>query len=165
MNKLSMSILLDEINRKFIYPAVQHRKKVLFNYVKGLNEKNSSHEAFYIYEASGNCTFVATPGYTHATSLIEKIYAFELLDYNQLEISKHIKIMDDLEISLSDVKKYLSYLNNKSNNITDVAYALPPHINQLVPLATPTTYLDTDLRNPQMYALLNELQIKLLLLS
>ena len=100
MNKLSMSILLDEINRKFIYPAVQHRKKVLFNYVKGLNEKNSNHEAFYIYEASGNCTFVATPGYTHATSLIEKIYAFELLDYNQLEISKHIKIMNDCSFTL-----------------------------------------------------------------
>ena len=75
------------------------------------------------------------------------------------------KVINDLYNTSTEIKVYLSYLNNKGSNLVDIAYALPPHINQLVPIETPANFETHDLRDPKMYGLLNELQIKLLLLT
>ena len=162
--KLNVSSLLWEIRSKYILPAIKTRETLLFKYLSSMSDTHSKEEGFRLRTSSGATYWLYV---SNDRNIINPptIYMFELPDYNQAEITKHIKCLDDLTATTAKVKTYLSYLNNKSNNVTDVAYALPPHINQLVPMITPTEYLDHDLRDPKMYALLNELQIKLLLLS
>ena len=162
--KLNVSLLLWEIRAKYILPAIKTRETLLFRYLSSMDSIDSKIEDIMLRTSSGmnfrlysvDDRYIDNP---------KNIYMFELPDYNQAEITKHLKCLNDLTASTAKVKTYLSYLNNKSNSVNDVAYALPPHINQLVPMATPTDYLEHDLRDPKMYTMLNELQIKLLLLS
>jgi len=162
--KLNVSSLLWEIRSKFILPAIKTRETLLFKYLASMDGIDSNVDDILLRTSSG----MNFQLYSTADRYINNpkyIYMFELPDYNQAEITKHIRCLDDLTETTAKVKAYLSYLNNKSNSVTDVAYALPTHINQLVPMITPTEYLEHDLRDPEMYTLLNELQIKLLLLS
>ena len=165
MRKLSMSSLLVKIYDKFIFPAIKHRKYLLLTYVKNMDEEHSNYIAFNLLQTNGENCFLHSSDDVYATTLTKNLYLFNLPDHNQVEINKNLQLIKNLEESVQIIKTYLSYLNNKSNNVCDIAYALPTHINQLVPMITPTTYCDDDLRDPEVYALLNELQIKLLLLS
>jgi len=164
MRKLNISALLWDIRTKYIVPAIATRETLLFKYLATIGEVNDKPEAFKLYTSSGT-NHILYAANSRSLDTPKAIYMFELPTYNQEEITKHLTCLSDLVAATARVKTYLSYLNNKSNSVHDIAYALPPHINQLVPMITPTEYLDHDLRDPQMYALLNELQIKLLLLS
>jgi hypothetical protein len=165
MQKLSMTGLLNSIDFKFIVPAIAQRRAILYNYLKNINEKTISAKAINLNYIRGNI-YLHNVDYefTHPNTHII-MFLYELPDYNQVEATKQLELIFQLESTLEQVKVYLSYLNNKANNVTDIAYALPAHINQLVPIVTPTAFEETDLRDPKLYSLLNELQIKLLLLS
>ena len=162
--KLNVSSLLWEVRSKYILPAIKTREGILFRYLASMDGIDSKVEDIMLRTSSGMNFHLYSVDDRYIDNP-KNIYMFELPDYNQAEITKHIKCLDDLTATTAKDKTYLSYLNNKSNSVTDIAYALPPHINQLVPMITPTEYLEHDLRDPEMYTLLNELQIKLLLLS
>tara|TARA_B110000908_G_C10227601_1_gene438836 strand:+ start:1470 stop:1964 length:495 start_codon:yes stop_codon:yes gene_type:complete len=164
MTKVSMIVLFKRINQKYVIPAIEKRKIVVFNYLQSVNE-TAAHEYAYDLNHNKGILSLVQPGYKYSPKPAKKIYLSDLPDYNQIEIKKHLYLLKDLEQVSGKIKTYLSFLNNKSNTAVDIAYALPPHINQLVPMDTPDTYLDDDLRDPVAYTLLNELQIKLLLLS
>tara|TARA_B110000238_G_scaffold198694_1_gene243985 strand:+ start:5964 stop:6461 length:498 start_codon:yes stop_codon:yes gene_type:complete len=165
MQKLSMTGLLNSIDSKFIVPAIAQRRALLYNYLKNINEETLLAKAINLNYMKGNF-YLHNVNYqfTHSDTHI-RMFLYALPDYNQVETLKQLELIFQLESTLEQVRVYLSYLNNKANNLTDIAHALPAHINQLVPMATPATFEETDLRDPKLYSLLNELQIKLLLLS
>lgn len=166
MDKLSMTTLLNSIQAKFVLPAIENRKQLLLKYVKNMNEETSTYLTFIIQEINGDQCFINTlDNKCDIANNVKVLNLFELPDFNQVEIKKHLQLIDNLRDSIKEIQVYLCYLNNKSDNVVDIAYALPAHINQLVPMVTPETYSIKDLRDPKTYALLNELQIKLLLLS
>ena len=166
MGKLSMTTLLNSIQTKFVLPAIKNRKQFLLNYLKSMTEENSKYLTFILQESNGNQSFINTSDDAcYLTDEVKTICLFDLPDFNQVEIKKHLQLIDNLRDSIKEIQVYLCYLNNKSDNVVDIAYALPAHINQLVPMVTPETYSIKDLRDAKAYALLNELQIKLLLLS
>jgi hypothetical protein len=166
MDKLSMTTLLNSIQTKFVLPAIEIRKKFLLNYLKSMTEENSRYLTFIVQESNGNQSLIDTSDDAcYLTDTVKTIYLFELPDFNQVEIKKHLQLIDNLRNSIKEIQVYLCYLNNKSDNVVDIAYALPAHINQLVPMVTPETYSVKNLRDAKTYALLNEIQIKLLLLS
>ena len=152
MKELSMTNLLDSINAKFIRPAIAQRKQLLFNYLHSIGEENAAKAAIDFHYMKGVMHLnQSNVDWTYEESL-KKMYLHQLPDYNQVESLKHIKIINDLYNTSTEIKVYL-------------AYALPPHINQLVPIETPANFETHDLRDPKVYGLLNELQIKLLLLT
>ena len=158
--------LLNSIQSKFVLPAIKNRKEFLFNYLKNMTEENSKYLTFILQETNGTQSIIHTlDDDSHLANEVKTIYLFGLPDCNQVEIKKNLQLIDKLKKSIKEIRVYLCYLNNKSHNVVDIAYALPAHINQLVPMVTPETYSIKDLRDPRIYALLNELQIKLLLLS
>ena len=165
MKELSMTSLLNSINIKFIRPAIAQRKHLLFDYLNSIGEENAAKAAIDFHYMKGVMHLnKSNVDWTYEESL-KKMYLHQLPDYNQVESLKHIKIINDLYNTSTEIKVYLSYLNNKSSNLVDIAYALPPHINQLVPIETPANFETHNLRDPKVYGLLNELQIKLLLLT
>ena len=166
MDKLSMTTLLNSIQAKFVLPAIKNRKQLLLKYVKSMTEETSRYLTFILQETNGDQCFINTlDNPCDSANVVKTLYLFELPDFNQVEIKKHLQLIDNLRDSIKEIQVYLCYLNNKSDNVVDIAYALPAHINQLVPMVTPETYSIKDLRDAKAYALLNELQIKLLLLS
>ena len=165
MVKVSMTDLLNRIDQKYVAPAIKQREQAIFNYLQGMDEEALHEYAFNLSHNKGILR-LEQPGHLKGYNKPAKwVFMNDLPDYNQAEVRKHLLILEDLRQALGKTKIYLSFLNNKSKTITDIAYALPPHINQLINMVTPDTHLDDDLRDPDAYTLLNKLQIKLLLLS
>ena len=97
--------------------------------------------------------------------VIKYCYLVDIDPNGTSNISRQVSTLATLNDSKEKIRMYLSKLNNVSLHSADIYYALPNHINHLVGKNTPATFHEEDLRDPEMFSLLNELPIRLLLLS
>jgi len=153
------------IKDKYTAPLKKGIEDKFFNYMCTLPTYIKGQDWYTIVTPDCKRIYVCNPVIVTNNYNSEYVYICDLSAEHQTGVFKYINMIRQLEETISKIRNYITLLNNKASCNQDIAYALPPHINELIQRRTPETFSKDDLRDVGMYALLNELQIRLLLLS
>lgn len=161
--------LLRLITDKYLEPINQAAKDRAYFFIEGqfpyLFRQSS---AMHLY-LGGNLDFsMVHPHYKNRSIQalnVVNIWSSMMSEAQICETKSILTCYDNHYKTVENIKYYLSRLNNTHVDVQDVLYALPQNICELAHLNEPNNYVVSDLKEEVSYKLLQELPIRLLLLT